>query len=190
MKYKLALSVFLFLTVFTYAQKKEGTLIFKDGKTINGLIKTKGSKVLFKQNKQSEIITYTHDKLSGIQFINKKNKIYKFEYITINPKKEPKLYYVEIDEFLKLYSEGNTIFSMQGGGLGSSRKTSTFYLKKENEDVATFYTAFGYIPKDKFKKVVNEYFNDCKPLLEKINTKEFKKKHYFEIVEYYNNNCR
>ena len=190
MKQKLTLSLFLlFFISIIQAQKDNGTLIFNDGKTLNGLIKIKGNEIIFKTSKKSEKVNYNYEKVSAVTFLDKKNKTHRFEYIKLDDKNKPQLYYVEINDFLKLYSSVSSSFNMSGG-LGNNKSTSTFYIKRENEELATYFVAFGYIPKNSFKNVVFEYFKDCISLVNKFEKKEFKKKHYFEIIEYYNKNCR
>ncbi|WP_127139645.1 hypothetical protein [Flagellimonas marinaquae] len=189
MKQKVILTLFLLLMTFIQAQKNYGTLIFNDGRKLNGLIKIKGNDIIFKKSEKSERENYNYENISALTFLDKENTTQRFEYIKLDHKNIPKLCYVEINDFLKLYSNVSSSFIMNGMG-GNLRSTSTFHIKRENEEFATYYVAFGYIPKNSFKSVVLEYFKDCQHLINKLEKKEFKKKHYFEIIEYYNNNCR
>ena len=180
------------------AQKDKGTIKLLNGKSISGLVKIKGNKISFKKNKSSKKVNYNYENVAMVTYLDKDNNEHKYEYIKLTYKKKPQLMLIQIDGFLKLYTESNFTFSGGAGtggfgtaaGAGSFSGGSTYYIKRENEKFATYYVAFGYIPKNKFKKVVRDYFKDCKSLLNKINNNEFKKKHYVEIVEYYNTNCR
>lgn len=188
MKQNLFLLFILFIS-FIQAQKNNGTMIFNDGKILNGLIKIYGNEIIFKKTEKSERENYNYENISAVTFLDKENTTQRFEYIKLEHKNKPQLCYVEINDFLKLYSSVSSSFNMNGLA-GYFRSTSTFYIKRENEEFATYYVAFGYIPKTSFKNVVFDYFKDCNNLIKKLERKDFKKKHYFEIIKYYNANCR
>lgn len=58
--------------------------------------------------------------------------------------------------------------------------TYNFYLKRENEEIATDANI------KKFKKMGIEYFSDCETIKEMFETNEFRKYFLKEIVDQYN----
>lgn len=84
---------------------------------------------------------------------------------------------LEIDGPLKMFKYHFT--SSQGGAVYLD---SDFILQKGN-DVLMQPSIFS------FKREMTEYFSNCPKLVEKIESKDFRKKHLEEIVNYYNSEC-
>lgn len=84
---------------------------------------------------------------------------------------------LEIDGPLKMFKYHFT--SNQGGAVYLD---SDFILQKGN-DVLMQPSIFS------FKREMTEYFSNCPKLVEKIESKDFRKKHLEEIVNYYNSEC-
>jgi len=182
-----------FFSLVSHSQKDEGTVTLKNGSIINGLVKITSDKIVFKSNKNADSKKYDFTEARAASIKDKKGNKTTFEYVVIKEGKDPELLELIVDGYLKLYGQGTTTYTAMpvgmGGYGGGFRSTSTHYVKKENETVAQFYKCEGYIPKISFKKFVDEYFTDCPKLQSKVKKKEFKKKHFKEVVEYYNNNC-
>ncbi len=91
---------------------------------------------------------------------------------------------------LNLYMKSNNLASVNAStGVMTNNQTTTYYIKKKGEPYAVFYLGKGYSPPKSFKNVIEENFKDCPDIIEKFENKTFKKKHFIEIVEYYNANC-
>ncbi len=181
-------TIILFLTFISIsAQKNKGILYFNDGTSLEGLVKVKAETIKFRSSKKSKSVEYSFkDNLKSIDYYDSFDNLYKLEYVKFESNKNPKLMFIMRGDFLKLYSM--TLFRYNVRVDTGVRRD--LYLKKENEDVATYFFSRGYITKKSFKKVVLEYFNDCQSLIEKINNKEFTKIEYLEIIDYYNDKCK
>ncbi len=175
----------LFVSTSCFSQKDKGSIVLIDGSVISGLVKINSNTIKFKDSKNSKSVEYDFKTAKSATFYDQKNKEYKYEFITIENKENPVLFKLEIDGYLKLYSESLSSY----GGMSGFRSSSTFYIKKENEPISQYYVAFGYIPKISFNNVIESYFTDCKAIQDKVKNGDFKKKDYFEIIEYYNANC-
>ncbi|EAR00128.1 hypothetical protein [Maribacter sp. HTCC2170] len=170
------------------AQKNSGKICFKDGRCLSGLIQIKGNKVLFRTSKSDPKKVFNFEKVHSFNYSNRKRASFSFEYVPIKKQGKPQILQVIVSGTVKLYKQNNASFSMNDG-IGNYKDTSTYYLKKGNEQTATLYVAFGYIPKTNFKKVSFLYFKDCLDLVNRIDRNEFKKEDYKEIIEFYNTNC-
>lgn len=191
MKNKLFLLFFTFSLIIN-AQKEKGTVTLIDGTAIDGFVKVTSNKIIFKSDKNAKADKYDFTQAKSAIIVDKKGNEAMFEFVKINEDKDPKLLSIIVDGYLRLYSESITMYfgqpsaSNPGGGFSGS---STYYIKKTNEEIAQYYVAYGYIPKVSFEKVIESYFSDCPKIQTKVENKEFKKKNYKEIVEYYNQNC-
>ena len=187
--------IYLF-TIITFAQKEKGAVTLINGDIKNGLVKVTANKIIYKSSKDAKAEKYDFSQAKSATIKDKKGVESIFEFVTIKEGKDPELLEVLVNGYLKLYGEGTSVYMVSapaaGGGfghVGGVSSTSTFYLKKENENTAQFYTCKGYVPKISFTKLIDQYFNDCPEIQQKVENKEFKKKHYKEIVEFYNQNC-
>ncbi len=181
----------IFFTAFSFSQKQNGKVTLIDGKVIYGLVDVGGgffdndmNTIFFKENKDSKTIKYNEKSAKSAILINNKNEEAKFEFVFVEYQKKALLLKVEIDGFLKLYSDSNSYFNGTG-----FRNSSTFHIKKETETLAQYFVAFGYIPKKGFKKVVKFYFIDCPEIQNKVEVGKFKSDDFNEIVNFYNLNC-
>ncbi|MFZ5940206.1 MAG: hypothetical protein ACOYXB_06495 [Bacteroidota bacterium] len=97
---------------------------------------------------------------------------------------------LEMDGKLKLFSyyytqhSGGTYNSFTGMSTGGySYSVEKYILQKENGELMR---PVGL----SFKKDMIDYFSDCPSLVEKIESKEFRKNDLESMVRYYNLNCR
>ncbi|BCY27725.1 hypothetical protein [Flavobacterium okayamense] len=184
---KIILLVLLSVGLNSNAQKEKGTVILKDNTKLEGLVKISSNKIIYKKDKASKSINYDYSSALSAEIINKENITTIFEFVPVEYKKTPLLLRVEIDGFLRLYSESTSTFNgVSGVGFRSS---STYHLKRKKDKFGQYYVAFGYIPKVSFNKVIEEYFIDCPNLQKKVKKGELKKNDYAEIVMFYNENC-
>jgi len=133
-----------------------------------------------------------------------KNISRKFEYINLKSTSEPILASLKVDGSLKLYKtvrnkseyiepndkNQDNDWNDYKYALKVDRPTATFYLQRTTEQFATFFINFNGTKRKKFEKVITDYFADCKSIIDKVKKKKFKMKHYREIVEYYNTECK
>ncbi len=187
---KTLLFILILSTYFVFAQKEKGTITLIDGTILNGYVSV-SNKIKFRTSLEEKSTSYDYESAKEATVIDKKGKVSKFEYIVLKEGKKPVIMEILVDGFLRLYTENTTQFNANLGGsgtVGGFRSTTTYYLKKQTENIAQKCAAFGYIGPG-FKKFINSYFSDCQEIIKKVEKKEFKKNNYEEIVEFYNSNC-
>lgn len=186
----ISLIIVILFSLQSFCQKEKGTITLLNGKVLSGLVKATSSSFKFKENINSEAITYDFNEAISATVVNSKNEEIKYEYVYVEYQKKPLLLTVMIDGFLKLYAEFSTSYGGSGMGAGMGfRSSSTYHIKRTTDKLGQYFIAYGYIPKVGFNKVVESYFTDCPQIQEKVEKGEFKKDDFEKIVEYYNQNC-
>ncbi len=181
-----------------------GTLMLKNKDTLVGVVKFENgsatkeamglqalsgnNKIFYKKNKNVKKKTkFKKEEVEYFIIRNNKGKIVKYAYIPTSDKKL-KLFQVLIEGRVSLYmkksietmylDDGNTTTIMQ-------HDKNLYYVKKSNEKFASN-RFFANVFKS-FKKTATRYFSDCKSVVSKINSDEYKSDQLFEIVKVYNN---
>lgn len=186
----ISLTVVILFSLQSYCQKDKGTITLINGKVLSGLVKATSSSFKFKENVNSEPIKYDFNEAISATVVNSKNEEIKYEYVYVEYQKNPLLLTVMSDGFLKLYAEFSTSYGGGGAGAGMGfRSSSTYHIKRTTDKMGQYFIAYGYVPKEGFKKVVKSYFTDCPQLQEKVENGAFKKDDFEKIVDYYNQNC-
>ncbi|WP_157514525.1 hypothetical protein [Mangrovimonas sp. TPBH4] len=169
----------------TYAQYAPGNIFFNDGTFSKGLITmTDEGGIKFKKAKDSTVIYYDHSEIEGFDYKGKRLK-----YVKVYSDEPPRLLNEKIKGKITLYNDDvpaynflgtpNTAF---GGQPIGSIEVDLFYhfIKMDGEIIP-----IGI----RIKKKHLELFNSCPSLIQKIETKEFKRKHIYDIISYYNEHC-
>ncbi|TDT46295.1 hypothetical protein CLV90_0343 [Maribacter spongiicola] len=179
------------------AQKDAATLYFKDGKQLKGMAKlVNGDQVKFKINKGDKPEKYHFEKL---------------EQVVINDREEPSTYiYLETREGyfnvvreleigkVSLYVLEQTGYSAPmfvGSANGQMNMVHGNYYDIKNLYVSkgvngeVTHLGSNQLFSKNFKNAASTYFSDCPVLVEKIQNKEYKKKHIRDIVNFYNLKC-
>ncbi|WP_132702673.1 hypothetical protein [Winogradskyella wandonensis] len=161
------------------AQYERGTINYLDGTKAKGFIKHKNfGGVKFKVSENSKPVSLDYSDISGYDITD---AFYRYKKLK---NKSPILLELIAIGRINLYQlngynpglvDGNGNFN--GFGAGSY---SLFYIEKDNELIK-----LG----TKFKKSHLKYLSSCVDLIDKIETKELKRKEVYKIVEYYNRNC-
>ncbi len=198
------LAFFLLFTFHLFSQTLQAELIFTDGTSVEGYgTITSKNKIMFRVEPEDELEVWEHYVVKGIYLNNSIDTKY-FEYVKIKQHLPPKLLEAISMGKVNLYREikKNSGIGIQIGniGIGFNQSTSNmfndihniprnrnevtykFYLKRENEKIATNATK-------KFKKVGLKYFDDCETIKEMFETNEFRKYSNKEIVDQYNVFC-
>lgn len=197
---KLIILLIVLSSTISYSQRQKATLFFKDGTKIEGLAKITsfGDKIKFKKNKKSEKVFYNSQQIDKIVIReNDVDKTYQYKIIKnkntpqlLEPLKEGK---VTLYRDLKQgYNPGMSMGGFGAGGMtfgGGSYSISSYYVSKDGGNIVIHLGDSGTIFTKNFKKAASEYFSDCAELVKKIETREYKKRHIVEIVEFYNENC-
>lgn len=197
---KLLFILTLLITLSSFGQDQKAIIYFRNGTELKGLasITDSGSKIRFKKAEKAKKIIYDSQKVDKI-VIRENDKDVLYQYKIIKNKKKP-LLLEPIKEgkvtLYKIVNQGYNPSVYTGNGYGSGGwsngnyySISSYYVSKDNGNIVIHLGEKGTIFTKNFKKAASEYFNDCSELVEKIQSKEFRKRDIVEIVEYYNGNC-
>ncbi len=190
-----------FSTVQLQAQKTKAILTFKDGTVLEGLGKIKSfGKVKFRKARKEKAIKYSFEELEKVK-IYEGGEINTYVYRPVKDSEFSKvlqliekgkvtLYRIHSEGYVANANMGTGGFGGAGVGFGAGNYYSinNYYVQRGNEEEVTHLGSNQLFSKN-FKKAASSYFADCASLIEKIQTKEFKKRHIREVVEYYNNDC-
>lgn len=191
---------------------KNATIYFRDGTVKEGLgkITLLDDKIKFKANKKADKEIYDYRELDKITFKEKKeDKTYQYKIFKKKNVKKPQYPLLEIEVIgnFSLFSKevtytastpgfgghsfsvgGNSFSTPATGGFNYSNTYKVYYITKKNSD-EVYFIFDKKILGGKFIKSARKYFEDCPLLVEKINSKEFKRNDIIEIIEFYNKNC-
>jgi hypothetical protein len=73
--------------------------------------------------------------------------------------------------------------------MGAGFTIKNYYLRKKHEKEVTHISSTHLFSKN-FKKAATSYFEDCPDLVEKIATKEYRKRDIRAVIEFYNAKCK
>ena len=187
----------LLITAPILAQNDQAILEFKDGKQRKGLAKLiGGDQVEFKKAKGQKaekfhfselqkVVIYENEEPSTYIYIETRegrfNVVKELEIGAVN------LYVLE----QKGYSPpmqmagANGHMNMTGGNFYDIKN---LYVKRGENGELTHLGSNQLFSKN-FKKAASDYFSNCPKLVNKIQNRDFKKKHVKDIVHYYNTKC-
>lgn len=144
--------------------------------------------IKFKKAKDSTVIYYDHSDIEGLDYKGKRLK-----YVKVYSDEPPRLLNEKIKGKITLYNDDtgyNSFYSIPatsnsstiGGPFFNTRAQTAFYhfIKMDEEIIP-----IGI----RIKKKHLEFFNSCPSLIQKIETKELKRKHVYDIISYYNEHC-
>jgi hypothetical protein len=199
------LLVVLFSTA-TNAQRTKATLTFKDGTVLRGLGRLKGSaSVKFRKDKKTKATKYHFKDLEKVTFYNE-DEATTYVYFSIKEKLKPKVLEEILVGEISLYrivirgqhagfgigGVGPGGFGSGGGmafGMGHGYTIKNYYVKRANEIEVSHLGSTSLFSKN-FKKAASKYFEDCPELVDKIQTKEYRKRDLRSIIEFYNTHCK
>jgi len=195
----LSLLFFFSITSNVFSQKKKCIIYFKDNTTIEGLGKIKSDGAIkFKLNEDSDSKIYEADLIDKIK-INENGLTQTYKYLK-EKNNFPLWLKVIVEGKVNLYKNDISGFNFGpmagsgfGGGFGAPMAMSSgpviyYYVSHEGDAEVFKITSIGNISKN-FKNAASEFFKDCPALVEKINTKTFRKDDIEEVVNFYNKNC-
>lgn len=166
-----------------YSQNDRCTIYFKDNTSVEGLGKVKvDGNIKFRVNEDSESVIYEPTLIDKLK-IQLEGKTKTYQYIKI---KNDIPFWAEIvlKGKVNLYKTNS-----QGYSDGPFRRpVTTYFVLHDGEKEAFKITAFNTMSKN-FKNAASEFFKDCPALVEKVNTKTFKKDDIEKVVNFYNKNC-
>lgn len=182
-------SIFLFISISSFAQKTSITIILKSGESFQtDKLSEKKNSFNFKDDEgTSQSIDIS--KIDKIISTGKKEKNnYTKRYIMYSKTKGDLMEEIVAGP-VSLFKR--TQFKMSGvGAMGAPMASQIidYYVKRDSETVATYLQgenmAYG-----SYKKNVKDYFKDCEMLLAQIKEDNFKRRKIKEVIEFYNSNC-
>lgn len=198
---------FFFLFSATEAQNKI-SITLKDSTVINGFGRIKVDEtILFKKTEDSKKEIYDYKTVKKL-IIHSDESDQEYEYKIVAGVGSIKL--IEILKSGKVnlyqdYASGMLYGPNMTGGYGSnitdgyvsnmtgdfgftSYSKTTYYISVNGSDAVTD-LRIGNTYSKRFKEIAKKYFKDCPDLLEKINSKFFKRYGIHSVVEYYNEKC-
>jgi hypothetical protein len=188
MKIKPIVFALLFFAVSaTAAQVTQTTLVFKDGRQVEGFGRLQGKKVKFVSKQQKKSVLYHMKELKEAQIKSyDTGEIEIFEYIKIEKKRKPKV----LPRIVKGVGVGGTSFTSGGNIVDTGYIIRNYYLKLEGASEAIFIGSDDKEQFDKkFAKRIREFFKDCPEVITKIERGILRKEEVKEIVEFYNSTC-
>jgi hypothetical protein len=185
MKFKiLFLLLFFCIEAFSQYEYKRGFIIKKDGTQEEGLIKVKSSgynakKCKFQKDEKTHPRVYLPGEIAGYHLID--SKYFESKNVFIND--------VQRDVFLECLISG--VASVYYTVLNTA---DHFYLGKEgklveidNNKVDIIKGGVNYeVPSNQYKKILNESFKDCPPVIQKLDSVDFSKKSLITLSKEYN----
>lgn len=181
------------------AQKYKAELIFIDGTKMEGFANLKSSdEIRFRRKREAQRQIYTFDEVDTLK-IHYKYKSRVYVKVRIVNKDKPKvLELVDAGKRVHCYQD---VFAGYGppamvlgtgfneSHMGRNHKVTNFYLRKPQQEEVTYLASTDWLSKN-FKKAASKFFSDCSRLVAKIQNRELKKKHFKQIITYYNTQCK
>lgn len=187
---------FLLFFSFGFSQNKSCTIFLKDKTILKGYGKINDDQVKYRLDKKAEsklIESIDIEKIS----IESGNEYKTYYYFKIIEKDTYKWMESVVKGNVSLFNVNSSgyasvpMMNSSGGfnGVGGSRfNVDNYYLKKEGQDYVTKITSVGSFSKN-FKNAASEYFKDCIELVEKIQSKYYKREDIEDVVRFYNSKC-
>lgn len=206
MSKKIIFFITVFITIACFGQNFKNPfkindpieIYLADGTVLNGLGHIGyENKVVFKENKKAKKQVFDERTVSKIVF-EKLGMDLILEYKIVKGSKAPLLLEPVVKGSITLYRDIIEVNrAMNNGDInGSSNflqgynsyKITDYYISKNNEIFVEKITSTHPFSKN-FKKAASIYFKNCPELVEKIESKEFKKDDIRRVVRYYNTRC-
>ena len=197
------LILILFLSILCFSQKQKCTIYLLDGTSKEGISIFKADdNVKFRETEDSKPEIILKEKIDKIK-LDENGIIGTYRYK--NVKDEGGLWLKESTTTGEVFLYTNKISGVfYGGGvgfnsvggvgmsggmmMGSGGDVIYYYVCHKTDTEVFKITSTGNISKN-FKNAASEFFKDCPKLVEKIQTKEYKKNDIESVVWFYNNYC-
>lgn len=180
-----------------FDKKEKATIYFRDSTIQKGYAKIIGSVIKYKKDKNSKKQVFDERNVKKIVF-EKPGIDLILEYKIVKGTKTPLLLEPIVKGTITLYRDtwmankwkanGEINNSNISSTYYNSYKITDYYISKNNEIFVEKITSTHPFSKN-FKKAASIYFKNCPELVEKIESKEFKKGDIRRVVRYYNTKC-
>lgn len=194
---------FLLFGVFILTgQNKEVEFKYKSGLIVKGLGKISGkSDLKFRKSRKDKKEKISFDELEWAIINDKEGNSKKYVQLEIKGKNKKiiveELRIGRMNLYMNDFTSLGTGFASRSpigssGSLGfegsNNYQVKNYFIKNEDEDYIEFFVSTDLFSKN-FKKQARIFFQNCQLLVEKIESKQFKKKDILEIIDFYNNEC-
>ncbi|WP_299675105.1 hypothetical protein [uncultured Dokdonia sp.] len=187
--------VYLLLLCFSiqdiYGQEAPVEIIYKNGATLKGVGRLASKRrIKFTTHPEVKAKKISFDLIDYAMIGGKR-----YEQHPVKDKKNKIVVEVKVAGAVWLYEVSRVggsplVPSTTGVGFtgGGQFDISNYYVKREG-DLELIHLGSNQLFTKNFKKGASEFFKSCPKLVEKIQSREYKKKHIKRIVRYFNLNC-
>ncbi|MGS2765197.1 hypothetical protein [Sinomicrobium sp. M5D2P9] len=191
-----SLLICVFLVTGLNAQIRPSRIFLKSGEELIAKGKIKGDHYRYKLYSKGKRIDTHFDDIDHIDVFVTKDSIVTYRGIKVKTSVKPEIVREVRTGEVNLYiasAGGSTSMPMSSGGFGGFSVPVTYtienyYLRRKGEEEATHLGSNQLFTKN-FMEAASDYFKDCPLLVEKIENKEYKKRHLEEVVTFYNTRC-
>jgi hypothetical protein len=162
----------------------------KDGSEKPLLVKQDHQFLLIKENSSDEPKKILYSEIDYVEKKNNLNKETKFKFYKVANRDEYVLVEEEIVGPVSLYISASSFNSNpMGPNMGMTQQTIVVhYVKREHNDEVVLLSS-DYFSDQSLKTVGPIFFKDCPELVKKIEDRDYKKRHIYDIVRFYNDKC-
>ena len=189
--------ILIFQNGFSQYIWTEGEIYFKNGKTLEGLVRiplvskdliTFGikEKVRYRKSENDDTIKYGREVVNKIVFNCENSENITFMYVPLRKNKYSLFAILNVGKVV-LYGRMVNMTSTSVTGSMSFAGLNELYIKRKEEDVAT--ALLTARPSKSFRKRAIKYFSDCTNVVTKLENKIYTKENALAIVSEYNNSC-
>lgn len=163
-------------------------LHFYDGTQVsgNGIVKNGINEILIRNKVRNKVETYSFFEIKKLDVFYGE-KVISFIFVVPDSYNHPLLLQQIREGKVNLYmrernSIGNEI-------IDRPRAPKYYFLERHSEGRGNPVIPYTHLSR-KFKKSAKAYFQDCPSLVEKIQSKEYKREDVIEMVDFYNSECQ
>jgi hypothetical protein len=169
---------------------QSGYVKTKDGTKKPFLMKQDNQYLLVKESSSDEPKKILYSEIDYVEKRNNLNDETKFKFFKVANQNKYVLVEEEIVGPVSLYISASSFNSNpMGPGMGMTQQTIVVHYVKRKHNDEVILLSSDYFSDQSLKMVGPKFFKDCPKLVEKIENRDFKKRHIYDIVRFYNENC-
>lgn len=189
----------LLFTQLSFGQRTRADLIFKDGTVLTGFAEpTTVHNIRFRKERKAKKQFFSFDEVDTLKVH------YDFDptiYVAVKIKDRSApivLEFVHKGKNVAYFRDNKQGYVApmsfpNGGGApgfqgGHSYNITHSYLRKTGSDEAIHLGSSDWMSKN-FKKAASNFFSDCPKLVEKLQSREYRKRDLKEVIDFYNSEC-
>jgi hypothetical protein len=162
----------------------------KDGREKPFLVKQDNQFLLTKESSYDEPKKILYSEIDYVEKKNNLNQETKFKFFKVANRDEYVLVEEEIVGPVSLYISTSSFNSNpMGPGMGMTQHTIVVHYVKRGHNDEVVLLSSDHFADQSLKTVGPKFFKDCPELVKKIEDRDYKKRHIYDIVRFYNDNC-